>query len=191
LQQKVAPDALVVTSMVDLATIRGLHPALADVPALVYFHENQFAYPRSDRQTTSIDAQMVQLYGALAADRVAFNSEYNRRTFLDGIEALMAKMPDLVPSGLAKRIADRSTVLPVPVDPIHPSTSWNVNRDPERIVWNHRWEYDKNPERFVDAMIALVERGVDFRLALLGPRPRHAAAGAGSLARIHAGPDRC
>ncbi|NKI33930.1 DUF3524 domain-containing protein [Wenzhouxiangella sp. XN79A] len=160
------PDAVLATSMVDLATIRGLHPRLAAVPTLLYFHENQFVYPKSDRQTTSVDAQMVQLYAALAADRVAFNSEYNRRTFLDGVDALMRRMPDFVPEGLVERIASNSGVLPVPVDAIAPAQQ----RDAGLIVWNHRWEYDKNPELFAEAVCRLAEAGIDFRLALLGPR---------------------
>lgn len=160
------PDALVATSMVDLATLRGLHPYLAEVPTLLYFHENQFAYPRSERQTTSVEAQMVQLYAALAADRIAFNSGYNRESFLAGVDALMQRLPDAVPDGLADRLAARSERLPVPVAAIDPA----VDRDPGLVVWNHRWEYDKDPDLFANAMIRLAERGVSFRLALLGPR---------------------
>ena len=40
------------------------------------------------------------------------------------------------------------------------------------IIWNHRWEYDKRPDRFAAAMIDLAESGADFRLALLGSRTR-------------------
>jgi len=160
------PDALIATSMVDLATIRGLHPGLAEVPTLLYFHENQFAYPRSDRQTTSVEAQMVQLYAALAADRVAFNSEYNRASFLAGVDALMRRMPDSVPAGLVERLAAKSEVLPVLVEAIRPA----AERDPLLIAWNHRWEYDKDPDLFAEALCRMVDGGVPFRLALLGPR---------------------
>ena len=55
------PDRLLATSMVDLATLKGLHPNLADVPALLYFHENQFAYPLSDDQVRSVEPAMVQV----------------------------------------------------------------------------------------------------------------------------------
>lgn len=164
-----SPDRIVATSMVDLATLKGLHPRLAGVQVLYYFHENQFAYPRSDAQTTSVEAQMVQLYGALAADRVAFNSEYNRRTFLNGVDALLARMPDQVPDGVRRRLERKSSVLPVPIQPIAPSGE----RDAGLIVWNHRWEYDKAPDFFADAMISLAGRGTDFRLALLGSRHRN------------------
>ncbi|NNK84929.1 MAG: glycosyltransferase, partial [Desulfobacterales bacterium] len=36
------------------------------------------------------------------------------------------------------------------------------------ILWNHRWEYDKNPEEFFQALFRLDEQGLDFRVAILG-----------------------
>ena len=36
------------------------------------------------------------------------------------------------------------------------------------ILWNHRWEFDKNPTAFFAALELLAARGWDFRLALLG-----------------------
>lgn len=162
------PDAVIATSMVDLATLRGLHPHLARAPTLYYFHENQFAYPVGGQQVSSVDPQMVQLYGALAADRLAFNSAYNRDSFLDGVEDLLKRMPDQVPAGITERLAARAEVLPVPIHPVPPGPA----RDRRLILWNHRWEYDKAPERFVDALLELDARNVEFRLALLGARPR-------------------
>ncbi len=38
------------------------------------------------------------------------------------------------------------------------------------IVWNQRWEYDKNPELFFDALYQIAESGIPFRLALCGER---------------------
>lgn len=163
-----APDLLLATSMVDLATLKGLHPRLASVPAWYYFHENQFAYPRSEHQVRSVEPQMVQLYGALAADRLLFNSAFNRDSFLDGVDALLQRMPDQVPAGIHARLLEKAAILPVPVTPISPAPE----RDPRLILWNHRWEYDKAPQRFADAMLDLARRGIDFRLALLGHRPR-------------------
>ncbi len=162
-----APDLILASSMVDLATLKGLHPRLAAVPCVYYFHENQFAYPRSGRQHDSVDPQMVQLYGALAAQRIAFNSAFNRDSFLQGVAELLQRLPDALPDGLVQRLADKSTLCPVPLGrPISDEA-----RDPNLILWNHRWEYDKDPELFADAMLALARSGCDFRLALLGPRP--------------------
>jgi glycosyltransferase involved in cell wall biosynthesis len=162
-----APRAMIATSMVDLATLRGIRPQLAGVPTIYYFHENQFAYPVSAQQVRSLEPQIVQIYGALAADALAFNSEFNRRSFLDGVGDVIARMPDCKPSGVSERLAERAFVLPVPIEPI----AAGAERDPRLIVWNHRWEYDKAPEHFADAMEALAAKGVDFRLALLGWRP--------------------
>jgi len=36
------------------------------------------------------------------------------------------------------------------------------------IVWNHRWEHDKNPEAFFQALFNLQENGIDFQLIVLG-----------------------
>ncbi|WP_435105168.1 tRNA-queuosine alpha-mannosyltransferase domain-containing protein [Arhodomonas sp. AD133] len=178
------PDRLIATSMVDLATLKGLHPRLASVPTYYYFHENQFAYPVSERQFRSVDPQMVQLYGALAADRLLFNSAFNRDSFLDGIEQLLARMPDQVPNSVRERLCSRTTVCPVPIRPVAAAPE----RDERLILWNHRWEYDKAPEVFTTAILELAERGIPFRLALLGARHHGACE---SLERLRAAlPDR-
>ncbi|PLW81167.1 DUF3524 domain-containing protein [Kineobactrum sediminis] len=163
-----APDLLLATSMVDLATLKGLHPRLAEVPALYYFHENQFAYPLSDRQNHWLEPCMVQLYGGLAADRLLFNSAFNRSSYLEGVATLLTQMPDAVPAGIVERLTQKSELCPVPIAPV----SAAAERDPQLVLWNHRWEHDKAPEVFAEAMIALAGEGVPFRLALLGKRPR-------------------
>ncbi|TVS10475.1 MAG: DUF3524 domain-containing protein [Wenzhouxiangella sp.] len=172
-----SPDLVLATSMVDLATIKGLHPRLHDVPCWLYFHENQFAYPQSERQFRSLDPCMVQLYAALAADRVLFNSRFNRDSFLDGVQALMERLPDQQPEDLRSRLEPRCEVLPVPVKSLKASKM----RDHGLIVWNHRWEYDKAPERFSAAVLTLATLGLDFRLALLGKRARRAPVALGQI----------
>jgi glycosyltransferase involved in cell wall biosynthesis len=39
---------------------------------------------------------------------------------------------------------------------------------PPLIIWNHRWEFDKQPDLFFAALDAVRSRGRDFELALLG-----------------------
>lgn len=170
------PDRILATSMVDIATLRGLHPELATIPLSYYFHENQFAYPLGEGQHSSIDPMMVQLYGALAADECLFNSAYNRDSFVSGVEALLRKLPDEKPEGLSAELIDKSVVLPVPV----PSVS-SGQRMPGLILWNHRWEYDKRPDRFLKVLERLHARSVPFSLALLGPRPQKVPAALTSI----------
>ncbi|MBT8444318.1 MAG: DUF3524 domain-containing protein [Gammaproteobacteria bacterium] len=163
-------DLLVATSMVDLATLKGLVPKLGGVPSIAYFHENQFAYPASGRQFDSVDPQIGTLYTALAADRLAFNSAYNRDTFLRGVEELLAALPDAVPPGVVDALKSASVVLPVPLEDscFVADARCRADRRALRVVWNHRWEYDKGPDRLLAVVDRLLERDVEFELSVLG-----------------------
>jgi len=48
------------------------------------------------------------------------------------------------------------------------STQPNKDEKPPLILWNQRWEYDKNPEAFFEALYVMADEGVPFRLALAG-----------------------
>ena len=161
-------DCLIATSMVDLATLKGLVPSLAAVPSLVYFHENQFDYPVSHSAHQGNEPKVVNLYAALAADQLLYNSNYNQQTFLKGVATFLENMPDAVPAGIVEELTARSTVLPVPL-----ADDWFVAGQAEKpdeftIVWNHRWEYDKAPEIFFQALQLLLEWQVPFRVHVLG-----------------------
>ena len=38
------------------------------------------------------------------------------------------------------------------------------------ILWNHRWEYDKNPKSFFEALYRLEEEQIEFQLIVIGER---------------------
>jgi len=179
------PDRILATSMVDLATLLGLAPALAAVPRLLYLHENQFAYPASERAGSLLEAQMVQLYAALAADGLLFNSEYNRRSFLDGVTALLKRFPDQVPSGITTSIEERSDVLAVGLDPTLFAGREPRPDGPLRLVWNHRWEHDKAPERLLAFLDRLAAAGREVRVDVLGQAFRNRPAAFEVIAERH------
>jgi glycosyltransferase involved in cell wall biosynthesis len=166
-------DVLIATSMTDLSALKGLVPSLAGVPALVYCHENQFAYPER-RNGQTIEAKVTGLYTSLAADRVVFNSAWNRESFLDGAGKLLSQMPDAVPDGVVESIAGKSCILPVPLEEhwFGRQEAAASNDGPFTIVWNHRWEYDKAPERMFGALRVLHEAGLDFRVHVIGQQFR-------------------
>lgn len=166
-------DLIIATSMVDVATLRGLHPSLSRTPVLLYMHENQFAYPDSGNQHDSVEPAMVNLYSALAADRVLFNSAWNRDSFLDGIRRLLVRMPDCVPSDVDSIIAARSHVVPVPIeDRLFREQPRPLNLEVPHLLWNHRWEYDKGPERLLHLLRELKRRQQPFRLSVVGEQFR-------------------
>jgi glycosyltransferase involved in cell wall biosynthesis len=47
---------------------------------------------------------------------------------------------------------------------------------PLTILWPHRWEYDKNPEPFFDALLRLHHAGRSFKVVLVGQQFRSAPA---------------
>ncbi|MGP4844330.1 tRNA-queuosine alpha-mannosyltransferase domain-containing protein [Marinobacter sp. 1Y8] len=174
-------DLVVATSMVDVAGIRALHPALRNAPILLYMHENQFAYPDSGDQHSSVDPLMVNLYSALSADHVAFNSDWNRRSFLGGINRLLGKLPDAVPAGVTDSIEAKSTVLPVPIGDGLFGQPRPVNTTCPHLLWNHRWEYDKGPDRLVALLAELEVMEQPFRLSVVGEQFRRQPAEFGDI----------
>jgi glycosyltransferase involved in cell wall biosynthesis len=172
-------DLLLATSMVDLATLRGLVPALASIPAVLYFHENQFAYPPGRGRHGMLEAQMVSLYSALSAGSIVFNSAYNRDSFLLGCDQMLKKFPDGVPASTVSLLQEKSLVLPVPLSSPGEFEHARLQQDPSvplQILWNHRWEYDKGPELLLEIVRDLSQRHVSFTLHLAGQQFRQVPA---------------
>lgn len=163
-------DLILATSMTDLSSLKGFVPSLANTPSIVYFHENQFGYPGSGREFKSVEPKILNFYTALAADMVLFNSEYNLKTFFTGLEKLLKKMPDLVPVGVVEGLRNKSKVLPVPID--QSGIESDRSEDGFNIVWNHRWEYDKNPTLLLESMECLRESCDEFTLHVVGKKFR-------------------
>jgi len=165
-------DLILATSMVDLATLRGIVPKLAATPAILYFHENQFAYPESVHAHPSVEAQITSIYSGLAADRIIFNSSYNRDSFFAGARALIKKMPDHAPLSLLGQLGEKSQILPVPLDEACFETHEREEDEPLTLLWNHRWEYDKGPDRLYLLLQKLETAELEFRIHIIGQQFR-------------------
>ena len=166
---------LFTNDMLSVADLRALLPPdWRRVPIVVYFHENQLSYPLPDESTRDYQFGMTNILSCLAADGVWFNSHDHLETFLAAADRLLAKMPDHVPAGIVENVRLRAVVLAPPVD-IPPAPS-RARRNPPVILWPHRWEYDKNPRPFFEALVTLHAEGKRFRLVLLGEQFREAPA---------------
>ena len=170
-------DAILATDMLDLSTLLALtRRRTADLPVVLYMHENQLTYPWSpqDRDAaTDRDRHyaFINLVSALAADRVVFNSIFHRESFLGELTGFVHGFPDHRPA--VDHLGDRSEVI-VPgvdfreLDAARPDAIERFDRP--LLLWNHRWEYDKAPQPFFEALFELQDRGVEFRLAVFGER---------------------
>lgn len=174
-------DLIIATSMVDLSALRGFLPQLASTPTIVYCHENQFAYPRNDYQHSPVEQQLTSIYTALCADKVVFNSPFNRRTFRAGAEKLLKMMPDCVPDKIADMIDQKSLVIPVPLRAECRMESSNNKHF--TLIWNHRREYDKGPDRLLLAIQAILAKNIPLKFNIVGQGFRTEPA---EFAQIHA-----
>jgi len=162
-------DVLIATSMTDLAAVRGFYPHLATIPNLLYFHENQFAYPHNPRQVGLPAIRLNSLMTAYLADDVVFNSDYNQRSFISGAEKFIKQMPDGLPADMVDSIHAKARVLPVPIQndcqPLQ-TNEHTPHKDYLEVVWNHRWEHDKGPE----TLLAVLKRcrNLDIKFHILG-----------------------
>lgn len=171
------PDLIIASDMLDLTTFLALtRPVTARLPVAVYFHENQLTYPGGPRQKLQQHYAFINYLSALAADAVFFNSAFHRDAFLDELPRLLRHYPDYTNLHTLAAIQARSQVLPVGLD----LRRYNVHRPPvprdpslpPLIVWNHRWEYDKNPDLFFAALDVLMAEGIAFRVAIVGENVR-------------------
>ncbi|MEN6429554.1 MAG: DUF3524 domain-containing protein, partial [Coriobacteriales bacterium] len=162
-------DLVYASTFINLAEFIALAgPAVAGVPSIVYFHENQLVYPT--RYTAEWDYQfpLTNITSALVAGECLFNSNWTMDSFLDGIPAFLRQFPDHVPTGVTERIAAKSRVLAPPFDPAPFDAAPVVRGDRPRIAWPHRWEHDKDPQAFFAAVAELAAEGLDFEVAVLG-----------------------
>ncbi len=170
----VKPLLFLATDMLDVATFKSLlSPELAAIPILLYFHENQLTYPWSgEDQARQWDRNYAfkNFTSALVADGVYFNSGYHKTAFLEALDPFLKAFPDYRELDRIQAIEKKSEILHPgldlkKLDACKPKKS--QNKVP-LILWNHRWEYDKNPDAFFHVLFRLADQGLAFELVVLG-----------------------
>ena len=169
-------DLLICSDMMDVSLFKSLiDHRFAQTPIVYYLHENQFNYPRSpqDRDYGRSEAHygFINYKSCLVADYCAFNSEWHKSHFISALEQLFAQLPDYQPTISIQKILEKSTVLPVPM-PIQEIQSIprdsSLDSDIPILLWNHRWEFDKQPEVFIELCDALFKNHNTFNINFLG-----------------------
>jgi glycosyltransferase involved in cell wall biosynthesis len=165
------PDLVLATDMLDLPTYLGsARRSLADTPVALYFHESQFTYPWSPKLRADLQYAYLNWSSMAAADLVLFNSSFHRRVVFEELPKYLRQFPDFTHEHLIDEVRERSDVLPLGVDlrRLDAAGSPSDTNGPPLILWNQRWEHDKDPAAFFRAMFGLADDGLDFRLAVCG-----------------------
>lgn len=164
-------DCVFASDMLDLPAFFALtRPRFERTPVAVYFHENQMTYPRLKGTKFNSWFGQINFMSALAADAVAFNSEYHRQDFLAALRSLEAQPNNWLRAEGIEAVDAKSRLLPVGVelDWLEAIPERSATDGPRTLLWNHRWEFDKAPELFVRALQHARARGWPFRLIVAG-----------------------
>jgi len=166
-------DTVLCSSFVDVAVlrallfkVRGWNPGAT---ICTYFHENQLVYPRRYGDPNYFQFAAINFSSALASDKIAFNSAYNEETFFRGCQRYLQAASEMGVSGIIDELRQKSRILHPGIDYSAIDRLWSrPDSGPPVIIWNHRWEHDKNPDGFFQALTELSRQGIDFRLIVLG-----------------------
>lgn len=181
LAAKAQPDLIMATDMLDLTTFLALtREQTAAVPTALYMHENQLTYPLPEdgrigpmrRQLGERDQHyaFINFASMLAADQVFFNSRYHLESFFTVLPNFLKHFPEYNELNAVATLRKKSQILPVGINfqRLDSGNSSHSHRNIPLILWNQRWEYDKNPEAFFAALYAAMEAGHEFEVALCG-----------------------
>jgi glycosyltransferase involved in cell wall biosynthesis len=165
------PDLILASDMLNLPVFLTLAgERLASVPVALYFHENQLTYPLQPGEKRDLHYGFINFVSALRADAVLFNSAYHLEAFSEELPRLLKHFPDYNELWTVDSLRSKSQVLPLGLD----LARFDAHRPEQAMtgralfLWNHRWEYDKDPETFFRAIYTLADEGLNFGLILLG-----------------------
>lgn len=165
-------DCFFATSLIDTAALRaGFPKGFGEIPLVLYMHENQVEYPSCD--TRDVSFAFTNLQSVLTADLAIFNSQWNLDSFTNGISSLLRQAPDTTLGDIETRIRNNAAVawVPVEVPPVDVRVLHNSDLRGRPIattvVWPHRWEHDKGPDRLLDVARTYSEP-LNLRWIILG-----------------------
>lgn len=173
------PDLILASDMLDLNLFLSLtRKQTFSIPTAVYFHENQLTYPWSPsdedvKLKRDNHYAFINFTSALVADKILFNSEFHKQSFLAALPNFLKQFPDNRNLENIKIIEEKSHYLPLGIDlERFQEIKKSIKNEHKRavILWNHRWEFDKDPEEFFKALFVLKEKGIEFKLIVLGEK---------------------
>jgi glycosyltransferase involved in cell wall biosynthesis len=167
------PDVVLASDMLDLPTFLSLARDVLGRPAVaLYMHENQITYPLSPGAFVDHSYGFTNWMSAATADLVLFNTEFHLEEFHSVLPGFLAGLPDFTHLESIAEVRARSEVLPVGIN-LDRLVARTESTGPPVVLWNQRWEYDKNPEMFFRALYRLIDEALDFAVILAGENFRN------------------
>ncbi|MDZ7292878.1 MAG: DUF3524 domain-containing protein [candidate division KSB1 bacterium] len=159
-------DLIIVTDLINLADLKAL--SRFGCPSILFLHENQLTYPTPEGEKPELNFGFVNLVSALAADRCLFNSKYHLDEFDYALKQFINDIPEFVPERAHRKIMSQAQVIYMGIDFSEFKRPPVLDNPRPIILWNHRWEFDKQPSVFFKQMYQLDAEGFDFELIILG-----------------------
>ncbi len=164
-------DLLLVSSMTNLPAFIALtNPRFAHVPSLMYMHENQLTIQLPEGKERDTTFCYINYLSMLTADRLVFSSKFHFESLMLELPRFLKNLPDHQNLPSIDRIARKSEVLH-PGLHLKPHQAFDSKRTKNKkpvILWNQRWEHDRNPGMFFRIMDRLDDSGCEFDLILAG-----------------------
>ena len=164
-------DLLLVSSMTNLPAFLALtNPRFAHTPKIMVMHENQLTQPMPEGEERDITYCYINYLSMLSADKLLFSSQFHLDDLLNALPDFLENFPDDKHYKTVDQIRDKSQVM-------YPGLNLSVFDDQpdirdqnERpvIVWNQRWQFDRNPAMFFKVLNRLNDIDLEFDLILAG-----------------------
>ncbi len=164
-------DLLLISSMTNLPAFLSLtNPRFAYTPKIMLMHDNQFTRPIPEGETRDLTYCYINYLSMLVADKLIFPSEFHLKDLIQALPSFLDNFPDEKHLDLIDEIKDKSVVM-------YPGLGLSVfdeqpdirhkNKIPV-IVWNQRWQFDRNPAMFFRVLNRLNDIDLEFELILAG-----------------------
>ena len=165
-------DLLLVTDLMNVADLKAMWGASCP-PIVLYVHENQLSYPTPEGEQKDFQFAFTDIASALAADVMVFNSHYHHDAYFAVLPEVLRRMPEYEPAWIPAALAAKARVLHPGCRLPTPRAHGAAGTGPPLVIWNHRWEFDKQPAAFFAALREVRRAGVAFEVALLGENAQY------------------
>ena len=169
-------DLIIASDMLNLPLFISLcRKELGNTKIVTYFHENQILYSKApinkeEEINRDLHYAFINYTSSLVSDINLFNSNYHYNIYLEELEKYLNKKPEYRNKYSIEIIKNKSSVLHIGCDLKKFSPIKKYSNNIPVILWNHRWEHDKNPELFFNTLIKLKKNKIKFLLVVLGQR---------------------